>query len=524
MLINKVSLVLGNKSLTAKIIIVFCILFIILIRTRTINEPFERDIGTYAVYGHEMLHGKNLYSYLFDQKPPLLYLTYAGFELLFGYGVTYIYIIGVTFAVVTLVLIYKIGKLVSKKAGIIAVISWTLISSNIPLQANQPNVEVFMNTFLMAGLYLFITHEKKLTLKVGILIGLAFGLSSLYKHITIVPVILLCAMYFFRNYRLSIRDRIIKILPIILVPLALWVLLFGYYYFFDDFKSFYFAVFKFNAAYSSYIQFVTRTSNPLYNIIYGLQPRLIFTLKFLTMLPFIAFALVGVLIGIIKHKMHWLYLATYSVGVFIMVALPGKWYPHYFQLWLPVFCIGNGWFISEIHSKIAHRHKLILIPFITSIFIGVAILQIKPYFLNPEEISVRKYGTVYVEARKNAIKVGTLLRNEETFYQFGSEPEQYLYTKKRLPSGITFLSQLDFDHDTVMLSSRLIRDLDASQPILVLINDIKAFGAIRNGTYQYNDVYSPFMTWLNNNYIENRNYGLYIWVKKASRLDSTNNL
>ena len=55
-------------------------------RLRTYDEPFERDIMTYAVIGHELVLGHKLYADVLDNKPPAIYTTFALAETLAGYG------------------------------------------------------------------------------------------------------------------------------------------------------------------------------------------------------------------------------------------------------------------------------------------------------------------------------------------------------------------------------------------------------------------------------------------------------
>ena len=43
-------------------------LYLILIRSLTYDEPLHPDRGTFAVIGHELLKGRNLYSDLWDHK------------------------------------------------------------------------------------------------------------------------------------------------------------------------------------------------------------------------------------------------------------------------------------------------------------------------------------------------------------------------------------------------------------------------------------------------------------------------
>ena len=70
-------------------------LAIFLMRWHTYDEPFERDLNIYAVIGHELLEGRELYADLYDQKPPAPYLTYAAAELLVGYGPAQMFALGV---------------------------------------------------------------------------------------------------------------------------------------------------------------------------------------------------------------------------------------------------------------------------------------------------------------------------------------------------------------------------------------------------------------------------------------------
>src|SRR5690348_4523606 len=75
---------------------------IVLERFHTYHEPLERDIATYAVTAHELLAGRNLYSDLWDHKPPAIYLTYAAAEISAGYGPFSIYLLNLLPALLTL--------------------------------------------------------------------------------------------------------------------------------------------------------------------------------------------------------------------------------------------------------------------------------------------------------------------------------------------------------------------------------------------------------------------------------------
>jgi len=83
-------------------------------RLHTYEEPVERDIGNHAVIGHEILHGRKLYSDLWDSKPPAIFVTYAVADVLVGYGPGSVYLIGVVAAIITLLGVYWAGSAVGR--------------------------------------------------------------------------------------------------------------------------------------------------------------------------------------------------------------------------------------------------------------------------------------------------------------------------------------------------------------------------------------------------------------------------
>ena len=107
-------------------------IIVFVIRFQTYHEPFERDIASHAVIGREILHGRQLYSDLWDSKPPAIFLTYAVFNLVFGMGPLAVYFLGVTAAIVTLVGVYKVGFVFGgKSGGLWSAAFWTFICSDL---------------------------------------------------------------------------------------------------------------------------------------------------------------------------------------------------------------------------------------------------------------------------------------------------------------------------------------------------------------------------------------------------------
>lgn len=164
---------------------------IVMMRIYTYEEPLESDLTTYAVIGKGMLQGRLLYTDLWDHKPPAIYVTYAVAIFLFGYGRLAVFMLGVGMAVLTLAGIYKVIHRLTENnsAALWGAVFWALLSSDLKLQANQPNAEAFMNFFLVWGLWFFLkVAVEKIDWWRSILAGSVFAAAALYKQIAIIAL------------------------------------------------------------------------------------------------------------------------------------------------------------------------------------------------------------------------------------------------------------------------------------------------------------------------------------------------
>lgn len=80
-----------NEPLSSRFAWIFsvaAILWAAFARVRLLPVPLERDEGAFAGIGHALWKGGQLYTTLFDNKPPLLYVIYGSFTRWFGYSAT----------------------------------------------------------------------------------------------------------------------------------------------------------------------------------------------------------------------------------------------------------------------------------------------------------------------------------------------------------------------------------------------------------------------------------------------------
>src|SRR5438552_13224767 len=101
-----------------------------LARLHTYHEPFERDITIYAVIGHEMWQGRQLYSDLWDIKPPAAMCTFALAEAAAGYGPGAVYLLNVAAGFLILGGIYRAarGFSGSTATGLWGAFLWLILS------------------------------------------------------------------------------------------------------------------------------------------------------------------------------------------------------------------------------------------------------------------------------------------------------------------------------------------------------------------------------------------------------------
>jgi hypothetical protein len=439
-------------------------------RLYTWHEPLERDLTVYAVIGHELLAGRSLYSDLCDIKPPAIFITYAAAELLAGYGPTAIYLLGAIAAIITLLGVYWVGYSLSGSTGtgLWAAIFWTAICSDLRLEANQPNTEVFINACVIWAFALLLkSNYRHPWLWRYLIIGALLAIASLYKTVVIAIAAALGGVHLAfppgdpPDRRLAFK----QVLVMAAVGGAVWASLFVYFAAVGHVKDFYEIVFTFNRYYAG---------NIIKNLVIGLY-RFEWPVKLLVLFIYTA-CIWAVLIKPKEFRRPWLFLMGLIIGSHIAVALPGKFFPHYYQYWLPVLAVTAAWTIEE-WGRLTVRYSL-WVKFAAGsiILIFMVAHEFPNYKISPEEWSRKKYGEVFVESKEMGEEIRRILKPGETFYEWGAESGLYYYSRKSPPSGVLFYSHSYGWPYGAALANRLVKDLEKAQPELFLIPEWKLPG------------------------------------------------
>ena len=197
----------------------------------------------------------------------------------------------------------------------------------------------------------------------------------------------------------------------------------------------------------------------------------------------------GLVLGLVtRWSRPVLLLAAWLVIVPAAIAAPGKFYPHYYQLWLPPLCIAAGWSLAALGARTR-------LPTAVTAAGGAAValalaFEVGPaYALSAADWSDTKYGDVFLRSRDIAEEVRGMIGPGETIFQWGNEPEIYLYARRSPPSGVLWAQHMQTGPLRNSLRSRALAQLSVADPQLVVFSNDQppptgALGAWFNERYE----------------------------------------
>jgi hypothetical protein len=160
---------------------------------------------------------------------------------------------------------------------------------------------------------------------------------------------------------------------------------------------------------------------------------------------------------------------AYLVSTYIAVAMPGRFYSHYFQLWLPPFAIGIGWAVSRMRDcKVKVPH---IATGMAAIALAILIASEAPsYFFSPDQLSEANYGKHDIHVYQLARRLHPLLQENESVAQIGAEPGFYFALGKMSPIAMMFTIHLEGPLGR-QLENRVLSDLRRNTPQLLILDE-----------------------------------------------------
>lgn len=429
-------------------------------RWGTRDEPFERDVMTYAVVGHELVLGNRLYSDVLDNKPPAIYATFGLAELLVGYGPAEVYLVNVVFSVMAMAGLYAAAARAHGTAtGLVAALLWLLFSYDLDLQANQPNTELCLNALLSVAFALAFASPPASRAWAA---GLVLALASLFKPVALVMAPLwagvLALPHASRGGRLP---EALSRAAALCVPSALaWAALLGYFWLDDRYEIFTTTMFAFNRDYAGSFGD---------NLAAALSPSRLWPHALRLALPLLLLTIVGLALGLLKDWRAQLSLLAYFAGALVMIALPGHWWAHYYQLYLPPLVLGAASGVAALGRRPQPWGPRARAAALVGVFAFGLPAHLRQLALDGDAASMRKYGRRFIAVREAARRASALLREGERVYMYGIEPGIYFHTRRRPIAQALWLNHLTGPL-RVPLRQTLRRQLREVRPELIVVD------------------------------------------------------
>jgi hypothetical protein len=442
-------------------------------RWHTYAEPRERDLDIYAWIGHYLLQGRHLYTDLVDIKPPLPYLLYALSEALAGFGAAQVYLLGVVSAWATLFGLYWLGARALGRPwiGMAAAVCWVLLGSDLYLQANQPNTEVFINAFLVwAVALLWSLPGARLNAAQCIGIGLLFGCASLCKTVAIVPAaLLLLAQFVFADS--GSRLRVLQqVLIVAVTSAALWLLVFIWLGFQGSVASAWQILFDYPLDYAR-----LAGAGLIGNILIAFGGDH-FMPNFFVVQAWLVLACAAIALAQLQGEERPLAtrMLIWMAGIFLAVALPGHAYPHYFQLWLPWLCIALALTMAWIAAAIVRARVAVMNALLIGFVAAWSVLWLWPqYQLSAIQWSEAKYERQFVDSEALGRELRAQLKPEQRLFVFGVFPGLYAAAGREPSSGVLNLWLALPNYGAGLspaLSRRVLDELQRRPPDMIVLD------------------------------------------------------
>lgn len=445
-------------------------LLALLERLHTANEPWFCDVNFYASMGSEMNQGRELYSDLWDDRPPATYVTFAWAEKILGPGPHLILWMGFWASVAILLGLYAAGKGLSGKTsgGLWAAGLWALLSCEATLEAYQPNTEFFMNACLVGALALLAWRwREKTPWWAYALTGVLWAWAALYKQFMAVEALGLGVVYCLAADKKE-RGRAIKGIALAWgLALGIGAGTFAYFNLTGRGAIFYDTLFTYGRYYSG---------NIMGNLFRALEPEFLFPpwLWFVAPLALLAFA-APILAYAEKPRWAWLY-GTFLLLKFFEKALPGRFFRHhYYQLWIPALCLGAAWVLALMRERFQGKKAWVAWATMALVVLFPAFHQAQWFSRLPQEWTWENYGRDYDGVNQVVHQVSMVLGPGEEFYEWAEYPRFYYASGRRVPVGVIFGEQTLKDFGTYAggpladeLTRRTVADLEKNRPELVI--------------------------------------------------------
>ena len=443
-------------------------------RIRLLGLPLERDEGEYAYTGQLLLHGIPPYKLAYSMKFPGTAASYALLMSIFGDTTTGIHLGLIVINLVTVGLIFFLGRyLLSELAGLAAAAAYGVISLMPYVLAQAAHATHFVVLPAIAGTSILLRALDRQSRILILASGCLFGLALLMKQPGLFFV-LFGVVYLFsrgRSEHVKLRQSALRSLifllgvtvPLLVTCLLLWNV--------GVFEQFWFWTIKYAGQYGSQVSIADGLrifANNLPNAV-G------------TAWPIWGIAASGLVMCMVNRTLRTraVFLTTFAFFS-ILAVCPGFYFrPHYFILVLPAVSLLAGLAVAAALDTI--RFGAQNFRFVVLLLFGFALAwpmwaEADFFFERPlAEANRMVNGTnPFLES----IKIGEYIRAQssvsDTIAVLGSEPQIYFYSRRHSATGYIYTYGLmepqPYAHQ---MQQEMMREIETAHPkflVMVVVN------------------------------------------------------
>ncbi len=175
--------------------IAFVVLFLLVLGSSTLVNPFGRDQGGFAYGASAYLEGKTLYSDIFVDKPPLTYILFALSLKIFGSSMLSIRIMDWIWQLATALVLLVIADRFhgTKGTGVLSAVFYGLLYFSFNFK-NTAQTDGFITLPLALGIITFLTAIRKNRSSLFFLAGLLVSIAFLFKY-PVALLLFICLMF-----------------------------------------------------------------------------------------------------------------------------------------------------------------------------------------------------------------------------------------------------------------------------------------------------------------------------------------
>lgn len=241
-----------------------------------------------------------------------------------------------------------------------------------------------------------------------------------------------------------------------------WALTLLYFFTQGRFNAFWEAVVIYNQFYAGDILVNLKNGFLLENLI----PR-----EMKNAYPLLAISAIGALFSgrLFPSRERALY-GAYAVSVFLMIALPGQFFAHYYQLWLPLLCVVGTRSVLGIMALLKPDQPDFACGAALSLLLIVSGMQLPVFAMSTEEWANISY-TQNVRFKRTAGKILLdSIQPGERMFVWGWDPDLYYFTRLKPVSRFLIVLPLDTGPFRERFSKILLEELKENRPELLVIS------------------------------------------------------